>query len=114
MSKNNRMRRAADSLPPFPKFRKDGKIMYDVNGGMVMEDHFKVIKGLIYSADTTYIAEKNVTNYMKKVRSYDISMKRMEMKAEKMVRRRQFIHTLTLWVPVGILLGLAVYFTLTR
>lgn len=102
MSQHNRMRRAGDDLPLYPKFTADGKLLRTAWGAIIQEDHFKRIntirKEARHEADIEIgkatnekeraeaaragklMEEHLVLSYMKRVRAYDVTRRRREKK----------------------------------
>jgi len=115
MSKNSKIRRATDTLPRFPKFNVHGRVIRDRFGRMQWVDHFKVInelrkeskkesvKNKLNPTDAKKVEDKMVLDYMKKVRSYDVTRGRKKQKEQ------------LLWVITGAILSIAaIIFTLIK
>lgn len=92
MSRNNKIRRSSEDLPPYPKFTADGKIIPGTQA-----DHFKIINTLRKEAN----GDRLVMDYMKKVRSYDLKR-----------RGRRLKRTVITGLFILIIAGLFVYFKL--
>lgn len=98
MSKNRNIRNAGIELPPYPKFNANGRVMRDNRGEIIYEDHFRVISEFRQKAreEATdpnvrrHIEDRLVMEYMKKVKTYKLYLRR------KLIKRTIIISALVI------------------